>query len=70
MNDVYFWISAAVYAFVPFCLLTVFNLLIARQIRSSLKVRSVMRNLQLLPYNQGCFDMSIQRQVSGLLPYN
>ncbi|XP_076465214.1 uncharacterized protein LOC143296963 isoform X2 [Babylonia areolata] len=52
MHTVFFWISACVYAFVPFCLLTVFNFLIARQIRSSLRSRTVVRtNLPLMPCN-------------------
>ncbi|XP_076461946.1 uncharacterized protein LOC143294366 [Babylonia areolata] len=67
MNNEYYWISATVYSFVPFCLLTVFNFLIARQIRSSFRVRSVMRNQHLLAFNKGCFDLSIQRQVNLML---
>ncbi|XP_070211005.1 probable G-protein coupled receptor AH9.1 [Littorina saxatilis] len=62
MNGVYYWVLAALYAFLPFCLLTVFNFMIARQIRSSLKVRSVMRNIKLLPVSQNCHDNSLQRQ--------
>ncbi|KAL8567883.1 hypothetical protein ACOMHN_059005 [Nucella lapillus] len=52
MNKVFFWISASVFAIVPLVLLTVFNCLIARQIRISLQSRTVVRNVPLMPYNQ------------------
>nr|KAG5708314.1 hypothetical protein BaRGS_034345 [Batillaria attramentaria] len=67
MKNVFHWIGATVYGFVPFILLTIFNVLIARQINVSLKVRSVMRNQQLLPMTTTCVDTSIQRQVNFML---
>ena len=67
MNTVYFWVSAAVYAFVPFCLLAILNCLIARQIRSSLQTRSAIRNTPLMPGHphHGPSDHSVQRQVGA-----
>ncbi|XP_035824630.1 rhodopsin-like [Aplysia californica] len=61
------WVNTSLYAFIPFIILALSNILIGKAIRNSFRIRRALQCISSDSFRPRCCDVSIQRQILLML---